>query len=262
MITSAQNPQFKDIKALATQAKTRRLSNKAIIEGVHLAESWFGAGLVPEQGVVSEAALANPEVGALIRRAQQSGVPFLQVSDQLFHSLSGVDNGVGVLFVVATSGAVGVPSALASSAVLLDAVQDPGNVGTILRTAAAAGVKEVYCGPGTASVWAPKVLRAAMGAHVALTIYEEVDLARLIEDATVRVLATSLDATQTLYETDLSTPAAWLLGNEGQGVSPHLLGGNVTKIIIPQTPGVESLNVAAATAVCLFEQRRQLLAHQ
>lgn len=259
MITSAQNPQYKDIKALATQAKTRRLKGQTILEGVHLAESWFAAGMLPEQGVVSEAALANHEVAALVRRAQQAGAPLLQVTDQLFQSLSSVDHGVGVLFVVATPDATA-PSSLAASAVLLDAVQDPGNVGTILRTAAAAGIREVYCGPGTASVWAPKVLRAAMGAHVALTIYEEVNLAELIAAATVPVLATTLEATQTLYETDLSGPAAWLLGNEGQGVSPALLSDAVTQVIIPQTPGVESLNVAAATAVCLFEQRRQVLA--
>lgn len=259
LVTSVQNPQYKEMKALATNAKTRRHQNQTLLEGIHLATSWFDAGHVPQSGVISESALGNQEVTALVRRAQQAGVPLSQVSDQLFRALSNVENGVGVVLVIEMPQQL-VPDVLTDSAVLLDNVQDPGNVGTILRTAAAAGIRQVYCSPGTASVWAPKVLRAAMGAHVALQIYENVGLADLIADASIPVFATTLEAKQTLYDTDLSEPAAWLLGNEGQGVSPQLLTSRVTQVIIPQTHGVESLNVAAATAVCLFEQRRQVLA--
>jgi TrmH family RNA methyltransferase len=113
----------------------------------------------------------------------------------------------------------GAAAALLESAVLLDGVQDPGNVGSILRSAAAAGIRQVYCSAGTAFCWSPKVLRAAMGAHFVLEIFENADLAALVRTARVPVLATSGYAAERMYDVDLRGPAAWVLGHEGQGVS-------------------------------------------
>ena len=173
--------------------------------------------------------------------------------------MSALEQGVAILFVIAMP-EKRIAATLESDALILDRVQDPGNVGAMLRTAAAAGVKEIYLSEGSAQAWSPKVLRAGMGAHFTLTIYEGADLAVLIGRAEVPVVATSLGATRSLYDADLKTPHAWLFGNEGAGVSDDLLKlCEKDTIIIPQSDGVESLNVAAATAVCLFEQRRQRL---
>jgi ribonuclease HII len=105
----------------------------------------------------------------------------------------------------------------------------PGNVGSILRSAAAAGIKQVYCSAGTAFCWSPKVLRAAMGAHFVLDIFENVDLAELVRNAKVQTLATSGYATQRLYDVDLRQPTAWLFGHEGQGVADDLLSPPPTR---------------------------------
>jgi len=151
------------------------------------------------------------------------------------------------------------PPAMTVSAVLLDGVQDPGNVGSILRSAGAAGITQVFCSPGTAFCWSPKVLRAAMGAHFVLEIFENVDLAALVtaSASNIAVLAMSGYAQQRLYDVDLRQPVAWLLGHEGQGVSDELMGLASHQVVIPHAGQVESLNVAAAAAVCFFEQLRQ-----
>jgi TrmH family RNA methyltransferase len=143
------------------------------------------------------------------------------------------------------------------SAVLLDGVQDPGNVGSILRSAGAAGITQVFCSPGTAFCWSPKVLRAAMGAHFVLEIFENVDLAELIRHSQTAVLAMSGYAEQKLYDVDLRQPVGWLLGHEGQGVAADLMALATHQVVIPHAGQVESLNVAAAAAVCFFEQLRQ-----
>ncbi len=139
-------------------------------------------------------------------------------------------------------------------------MQDPGNVGSILRSAAAAGIKQVYCSAGTAFCWSPKVLRAAMGAHFVLEIFENVELAALVRASQIAVLATSGYAKQRVYDVDLRQPVAWLLGHEGQGVADDLMALATHRVVIPHAGRVESLNVAACAAVCFFEQLRQIQA--
>jgi TrmH family RNA methyltransferase len=176
--------------------------------------------------------------------------------DALFGAISQVEHGVNLVFVVDTP-CREVPKVLSESAVLLDGVQDPGNVGSILRSAGAAGIKQVWCSPGTAFCWSPKVLRAAMGAHFVLEIFENADLPALVRDARVPVLATSGYAADCLYDLDLAGPVAWVLGHEGQGVSSELLELASRRVAVPHAGQVESLNVAACAAVCFFEQLRQ-----
>ena len=247
-----------------------------LLEGVHLCEAWLQHRGVPALCVVAESALSHPEVAALVAQCESNAnsnaksksntnstagvAECVLLPDALFTPLGQVQHGVGILFAVkvpdaAVSGHAS-PS-LQSAALLLDSVQDPGNLGTILRTAAAAGIQQIYCGPGTASVWSPKVLRAGMGAHFVLEIYEDVDLVQLIRQASVPVYATQPDAPKTIYTADLRAPSAWLFGHEGQGVSEQLLALATERLSIPQSAQVESLNVAASVAICLFEQRRQ-----
>lgn len=229
-----------------------------MLDGVHLCDAYLRAGGIPEQVIVGMDSLTNKEVSGLLFRVDES-VPIIEMPESLYERISALEQGIAILFVINLP-EKRIAATLSQDALILDRVQDPGNVGTMLRTAAAAGVKEVYLSEGSAQVWSPKVLRAGMGAHFNLDIYEGAELPVLIERATIPVVATSLEATRSLYDADLRTPHAWLFGNEGAGVSSELLKiCEKDAIIIPQSDGVESLNVAAATAVCLFEQRRQRL---
>ncbi|MGB7480308.1 MAG: RNA methyltransferase [Burkholderiaceae bacterium] len=251
-ISSRDNPLYKELKLLATSSQARRKAGRTLLDGIHLAQAYLQQVGQPVWCVLAQGATADPEAAALAARCAQC----LLLPDALYKGLSQVEHGVGLLFVVETL-QPRLPPALAEPAVLLDRLQDPGNLGSILRSAAAAGIRQVYCSAETVFAWSPKVLRAGMGAHFLLDIFENVDLETLLRGARVPVLATSSYASATLYETDLRRPAAWLFGHEGQGVAPALLALAARQVKIPQAGGIESLNVAAAAAVCLFEQLRQ-----
>jgi RNA methyltransferase, TrmH family len=255
-ISSRDNAFYKELKQLATSSQARRKAGRSLLDGVHLCQSWLDLRGAPEHCVVSEGALTNPEVAAIVGRVEALHAHVSVLPDALFGAISQVEHGVNIVFVVESP----VPSkapGLVESSVLLDGVQDPGNVGSILRSAAAAGITQVFCSAGTAFCWSPKVLRAAMGAHFVLEIFENVDLAALIDASGIPVLAMSGYAQQKLYEVDLRGPVAWLLGHEGQGVAEDLMARATHQVVIPHAGRVESLNVAAAAAVCFFEQLRQ-----
>lgn len=255
-ITSRDNAQYKELVKLAGSSQARRKSGRTLLDGVHLCQAYLQLRGLPEQCIVSETALHNPEVMDIVGQLEAKHAHVLALPDALYNAVSQVEHGVGVMFSVPTPERA-VTEPLAVSAVLLDNVQDPGNVGSILRSAAAAGIKQVYCSAGTAFCWSPKVLRAAMGAHFVLDIFENVDLAALVSTSKVTSLATSGYATQRLYDVDLRQPVAWLFGHEGQGVADDLLSMATHQVVIPHLGQVESLNVAACAAVCFFEQVRQ-----
>lgn len=255
-ISSRENAQYKSLRQLASSAQARKKSGQTILDGIHLCDAWLQHRGAPHTCVVSESAQAHIEVAAIVDACQALGAPVVLMSDALFAPLSQVENGIGLLFVIDTP-VTSASTTLKSAAVLLDGVQDPGNLGSILRTAAAAGISQVYCGTGTVLAWSPKVLRAGMGAHFALDIAENIDLHALIRASDVPILATSSHAPVSLYDMDLRIPCAWLFGNEGRGVSEALLTLCTQRLSIPQSSAIESLNVAASAAICLFEQVRQ-----
>lgn len=255
-ITSTHNETFKHLKQLASNAKYRKKTNQTLLEGVHLCQGYLEQAGQPVLYVYTDKAIQDPEVKKILQVCDNQSVPGVLLGEANFRAISSLENSTGLLFIVNIT-TQDIPETFNGDTLLLENIQDPGNMGTILRVAAAASVVSVYISPGSASIWSPKVLRAGMGAHFAINIYENCDLSRLIQSSNLPVLATSLDATKTIYQQDLSGPVAWLFGNEGSGVSKELLALEVQKVIIPQNPQVESLNVAAATAVCLFEQVRQ-----
>ena len=256
LISSRDNALYKELKQLAGSSQARRKAGRTLLDGVHLCESYLQLRGAPPQCIVSDSALRHAEVAQLVARLEALHAPCIAMPDALYGALSQVEQGDGILFVIDTPERV-VTQPLADSAVLLDKLQDPGNVGSILRSAAAAGIKQVYCSAGTAFCWSPKVLRAAMGAHFVIDIYENVDLAALVAGSGIAVLATSGYAEQRLYDVDLRQPVGWLLGHEGQGVAGDLLALATHRVVIPHLGQVESLNVAACAAVCFFEQLRQ-----
>ena len=255
-ISSRDNPLYKELKQLATSSQARRKVGRTLLDGVHLCEAYLQHLGMPALCVTAQSAMANPEVLALVAQCDGGGTQCIVLPDTLYQALSQVEHGISLLFVIETPQLI-TPAVLDTSVVLLDNVQDPGNLGSILRSAAAAGITTIFCSPGTAFSWSPKVLRAGMGAHFLLRIFENVDLAELLRAATIPVLATSSHATMQLYDVDLTQPVAWLFGHEGQGVADDLLALASQQIGIPHQGPMESMNVAASAAVCFFEQVRQ-----
>ena len=258
IITSNQNPYIKIFRQLANSGRYRKKEGQTVLHGVHLVESYMNSSKVLDSIAVTSTALMNAEVGVILSRAIKIGVPIKQLPASLDKLVSGVDSGVSIAAIINIPEARP-PETIEESAVLLDRIQDPGNLGGILRVAAASGIKKVFCSEGTTSVWSPKSLRAGMGAQLGLEIYEQVSLKSLLALSSVPVYATALNGKKSLYDLDLSGPTAWLFGNEGQGVDNGLLNSGVELVIIPQEDSIESLNVATAVAVCLFEQRRQAI---
>jgi TrmH family RNA methyltransferase len=253
LIQSRDNPFFKSLKRLAESGRERRKTGKTLLDGLHLVESYEAACGPVETLIVAEAALAVGEIAAYV-----DGRVCVLLGDALMRDLGLVDTPSGLLAVVAMPAGSGSPD-LGLDAVLLDGVQDPGNVGTLLRTAAAAGVKQVLLAPGCAAAWSPKVLRAGQGAHFVLAIHEDVDLAAFMGGYRGTTAVTCLDGAISLYEARWDRPLAWVFGAEGQGVRPELIKAARLKIKIPMPGAVESLNVGAAAAVCLFEALRRRL---
>lgn len=255
-ISSRDNPQYKLLRQLADSSQARKKHKQTLLDGIHLCQAWLQHKGAPILCAVSDSARMHPEVDAIVADCQSRNVPCLLLPDALFGALSQLENGVAILFLVETPQTDKIPL-LNQSAVLLDQLQDPGNLGSILRSAAAAGIAQVFCSSGTVAAWSPKVLRAGMGAHFVLEIVENVDLSVLISTSDLPVLATSSHARQSLFAADLRQPFAWLFGHEGQGVSADLLALTSLHVAIPHLGSIESLNVAASAAVCFFEQLRQ-----
>ncbi len=256
IITSRENQLYKDLKVLASNSQARRKAGRTLLDGVHLCQSYLQQVGMPPLCIVSENSLGHAEVADIVQQCEAAHVQCISLPEAMYQALSQVEHGIGLLFIVDTP-QVTIPAKLTRSAILLDNLQDPGNLGSILRSAAAAGIEWVFCSKGTAFAWSPKVLRAGMGAHFLLKIHENVDLASLMQTTTIPILATSSHASCRIYDIDLKQPIAWLFGHEGQGVSMELLELATRQVSIPHLGAVESLNVAASAAVCFFEQVRQ-----
>ncbi|HXE38357.1 MAG TPA: RNA methyltransferase [Azonexus sp.] len=253
LIQSRDNPFFKSLKRLAESGRERRKTGKTLLDGIHLVEAYEAAVGPVETLIVGQSALDTGEVAGFV-----DGREMVILADSLLRDLGLVDTPSGLLAVVAMPTATTAVD-LQKDAILLDGVQDPGNVGTLLRTAAAAGVKQVLLSPGCAAAWSPKVLRAGQGAHFVLAIHEEADLAAFMADYRGTTAVTCLDGATSLFAAKLESPLAWVFGAEGQGVSADLIAAAGLRIKIPMPGAVESLNVAAAAAVCLFEVVRRRL---
>jgi TrmH family RNA methyltransferase len=250
LITSRDNPLLMRLRKLARDPAGYRKTGELWLEGEHLCAALRQRGQRPAQAVVGDSAWAQPALRALALWAPR----VVRVPDALFEGLSALPSPARLGFVLALPAAPAIDVAAAS--VVLDRVQDAGNVGSILRSAAAFGVGQVLALQGTAALWSPKVLRAGMGAHFGLRLIEGLqpdDLAALA----VPLVGTRLDTDQLLPGAALPHPCAWVLGHEGQGVAPALLARCALTVRIPQPGGEESLNVAAAAAVCFYESIRR-----
>lgn len=251
-ITSRDNALLVRVRKLASDPTAYRKLGHLWIEGDHLCSALLKRGGRPAQAVVSEAAWEQASLREIARQAESVVV----VPESLMAGLSSLESPAPIGFVLPWAGSGALRAH--EPTVVLDRLQDAGNVGTILRTAAAFGYTQCVALKGTAALWSPKVLRAGMGAHFGLHLVEQAQEAEL-DALRVPLLATSSHAPQALHEVELPWPCAWVMGHEGQGVSATLETRCSQTLRIAQPGGEESLNVGAAAAVCLYESTRQRL---
>lgn len=242
-ITSRDNPLLKELRKLSTDSNAYRKQGRFWVEGDHLCRAALLRGCEPKIAVFSESfwPLAPVEYA-------RAAIKNIVIADALFTELSGLESPAPFGFVLDMPQDV-VLQPLAAT-VILDRVQDAGNVGSILRSAGAFGFRQVIALRGTAALWSPKVLRAGMGAHFGLSLLEGGDLQSL-DALKVPIVVTSSHQGELIQNLRLPQPCAWAMGHEGQGVCPDLMARAAVHVRIGQPGGEESLNVAAAAAICL-----------
>jgi TrmH family RNA methyltransferase len=253
-IDSSANPRYKALRRLVESSRERARSGRSVLDGAHLVAAYLDHAGQPEEIAVSRQGSQEPEVRALLERMPRADV--LVLGDALFAALSSVVTPTGILAVVTTPRPE-LRTGEIDACVMLEELQDPGNLGSILRSCAAAGIGDVLLSRGSVHAWSPRVLRAGMGAHFALSIHEGMDLAAAARDFGGILVATRAEAKQSVFETDLRGRVALLFGNEGAGLSSGLLQSADRVVSVPMPGKAESLNIAAAAAVCLFERVRQ-----
>jgi TrmH family RNA methyltransferase len=258
-ISSRDNPGFKRLRGLVDDARTRREELASVIDGDHLILAALDASWPIHQLVLREDMLESEVVVDILQRVKENSrdVPMLVMAPSLFNALSPVVTPTGILAEIALP----TPHPVDTNdgdVLALAGVQDAGNLGSLLRTAVAAGVTRVWLDAQTTQAWSPKALRAGMGAQFCLAIEEGCDLLPRLTGSARPVLVTSLEeGSVSLYELELRQPNIWVFGSEGQGVPVALQALAQYRVRIPMPGKMESLNVGAAAAACLFEQVRQ-----
>ena len=249
VIRSRDNPRIRRWAKLATDSRFRRKEARVLIEGPHLVAEALQAGLKPLALIVSETGINKREIKTLVGEREP-----VVLGDRIFGIVADAETPPGI----AAEIAIPQPRDAASKpAVFLERVQDPANVGAILRSAAAFGVGEAVLDLACADPWSPKVLRAAMGAHFKLALAQVADLGKRLADFQGTTVCTVSSGGTPLRELELRGRVGWLFGSEGRGVSPAVAAKAKLKATIPMTRGSESINVAAAAAICLYEALRQ-----
>lgn len=255
-LTSDSNPLFRRWLKLATHPRTVRELGQTLAEGFHLAEAAARADWPVQAALVRHGSAGEAIEAALARLPPR--VETFELAALLYDRIAPVEHGAGLTLVVAVRAAA-LPAACRHDLMYLDAVQDPTNVGALLRIAAAGGVGQVLCGPSTAAAWSPRAMRAAMGAHFRLDICEAVEPAALPSTLAGAWIGAVVQDAPSLWSLQWPPGAVgWAFGSEGSGLSAPVLVHCARCVTIPLTRDIESLNVAAAAAVCLFERRRRL----
>ena len=251
IIRSRQNVKIKQIAILTTEAKARRQAGLTVIDGVSFVRDYIAKFGQPEMLLIDDTKQQRAQ------SVMELTSDYVLVSSEVMKAISPVKTNAGVLAVVKILTASRFQST-EQSVILIDQVQDPGNLGAICRLALAVGIRDIILADGSVDAFAPSVIRASAGAVFDLNIYQKTDLAQFITThADYQFIATSSHAEKNIFELDLTGKIGWLVGNEGAGVSPALLQMVTLTAKIPQSDKLESLNLAMATTVCLYEQFRQ-----
>lgn len=250
-IHSRDNAFVKELRRLSQDSTAYRKQGQVWLEGDHLCRAALVRGLKPKLAVFAQSFWPQaPEEWVL------AAGKVVVLADALFDEISALESPARMGYVMDWDAGVQVQPGVAT--VVLDRVQDAGNVGSILRSASAFGFTQIVALKGTAALWSQKVLRAGMGAHFGLHLVE----AASVEDVPalqVPLVVTSSHQGTLIHEADLPWPCAWAMGHEGQGVGDALMEMASHRISIAQPGGEESLNVAAAAAICLHASSVSML---
>jgi TrmH family RNA methyltransferase len=249
-ISARDNPWLVRLRKLAQHPTAYRKLGQVWVEGEHLCAAAMRRGVAVPLAVATPQAFASSALAPLLAAA----VEVVELPESLFGALSPLPSPAAIGYVLTLPAAPALDPLAAT--VVLDGVQDAGNVGSVLRSSSAMGVTQVIALAGTAALWSPKVLRAGMGAHFNLRLLEGA-APDALAGLQLPLVATSSHASALLPDAELPVPCAWIFGHEGQGVSPAVLARCHSTVAIPQPGGEESLNVAAAAAICLYEAARR-----
>lgn len=245
MLSSKDNPKVRHWQKLAEDARYRRAKKRALIEGPHLLAAALAHGHKPIALLATEQAMTNSEIRRLV---EQSGVNPVLLSTGVFRRVVDAENPPGIAAEIAFPQ----PMERGGDAVFLEGIQDPANVGAILRSAAAFGVGAIVLDRGCADPWSPKALRAGMGGHFRLQLRDTKDLGAEIDAFDGTTVCTVPRDGVALAKAPLEGPVAWIFGAEGRGVRDETAQRADVRVTIPMAAGSESLNVAAAAAICLY----------
>lgn len=250
-ISSKENPFVKYLHQLIRTPGSYQNCRKIVLEGEHLCDAYKTKKCDPIALIFSQSGFDNPN---FTRFKENDEIPHYIMTDALFKSFSSLKSDTGIACLIEyTPENMDINPMQAS--IILDRLQDPGNLGTILRSASAFGFTQVIALKNTAALWSQKVLRAGMGAHFSLKIHEQCHLDD-IKKLKIPLLGSSSHANQLLQQTKISMPCAWIIGHEGQGISDELMNTCNRLIKIEQPGGEESLNAAIACSICLYESTK------
>jgi TrmH family RNA methyltransferase len=257
MITSAQNPRLQRLRLLNTRRKARDESEEFLIEGVRLFEEALRAEWPPRMVLFSPGLSSRGQ--ELVARCRVLGAEVEEVDPRLLKSVLDTENPQGLAGIFAFRKRI--PPSQPNFLVIADQLRDPGNLGTLLRSAEAAGAQGVYLTPGTVDAYSPKVLRSAMGAHFRLPVIEMGydELAMTIRSG-LKLYAADAESGADCWSLDLSGPLALAVGGEAEGIGPEIRALADGFVRIPMPGRAESLNAAVAAGVLLFEVVRQRIA--
>ncbi|MCW5622293.1 MAG: RNA methyltransferase [Burkholderiales bacterium] len=254
-IQSRDNPRFKQLSRLATSARERSNRGHLLLDGVHLIDAYVAAfGAKGVSLIVCEEASDHPEIGRI--RALVDEEDGLLLPRRLFDGLSPVEAPVGVMALAPMPSSSAAPGAGEGFSLFLDGVQEPGNLGAILRSAAAAGGSEAFLSPSCADPWSPRCLRGGMGAQFQLTLHPRQDLVTVAQSFSGCLIAAVASGDTELFALHPARRCAFIIGGEGQGVSEALLACAALRVRIPMAAGIESLNVASAATLLFYEWAR------
>lgn len=256
MITSSHNPKVKLIRALAGRPKERRENGAFLAEGVRLVEEAFSAGWDIRFVLYTDE--LSPRGQELVKSLIAKGVDVEPVVENLFQSMTETETSQGILAVLALDPPDSLlPPPKPDLILIPDQIRDPGNLGTLLRTAAAAGVQAVFIPPETTDPFAPKVVRAGMGAHFRLPILSLTWDQLKGRVAEMSVYLSDAEGEKSCWEVDFTHPTALVIGGEAEGASAQARNLATEMIRIPMPGQMESLNAGAAGAVLMYEAVRQ-----
>jgi len=269
-ISSHQNSLVKKVKKLGESARFRKKENLIILDGIHLLQEFLKQDLKKGHKIkdptrahapllknilITEKFEQNPEFQNLTRGHAPLLSKISVIADHISEKISPTKTPSGIITVINKPQNPETKKDY-NFILLLDGIQDPGNIGTILRTAKATGVQAVFGSPECVDFWSPKVLRSSMGGHFGLDIFDNFNLEFIKEIFSGNIYGTFMDG-KNIFKEDFSEKTAFIMGNEGTGISPKLEKIIDKKISIPMENHVESLNVGTATTICCYEKYRQ-----